>query len=149
MPVPIPLDSSSSPARFRACLVSLLARRDALDLDYLLESSLAWSPKVHRFKAGASAAAVRHRHGNDISGTISGYTDIRANVPISGRVKNPVTVRHHHSRRLRAELWDRAKRGCRVQQESRARGAETVRSKRDSAWANGASAPQRMILDEC
>jgi phosphoribosyl-AMP cyclohydrolase len=34
-------------------------------------------------------------------------------------------------------------------QESRARGAETLRRRREAAWAKGASAPQWMTLGEC
>ncbi len=34
-------------------------------------------------------------------------------------------------------------------QESRARGAETLRRRRDAAWAKGASAPQWITLGEC
>ncbi len=44
------------------------------------------------------------------------------------------------------KLWNSAKKRV---QESRARGAETLRRRRDAAWAKEASAPQRMILGEC
>jgi hypothetical protein len=50
---------------------------------------------------------------------------------------------------LWSKLWNCAKRGCRIQQESRARGAETLRSKSGRAWAKSASAPQWMTLAEC
>jgi hypothetical protein len=54
---------------------------------------------------------------------------------------------------LWSKLWNCAKRGCtgRIQQESKARGAETLWHKSDRAWAKGASAPQwitaRVVTD--
>ncbi len=50
---------------------------------------------------------------------------------------------------LCSKLWNCAKRGCWIQQESRARGAETLRRKSDRVWAKGSSAQQWMILAEC
>jgi hypothetical protein len=61
-----------------------------------------------------------------------------------GAMEGPFLVKF-----LWIKLWNCAKRGCMNQQESRARGAETLRRKRDRAWAKGASALQWMILAEC
>jgi hypothetical protein len=61
-----------------------------------------------------------------------------------GAMEGPFLVKS-----LRSKLWNCARRGCRIQQESRARGAETLQRKSDRAWAKGASAPQWTILAEC
>ncbi len=67
----------------------------------------------------------------------SGRAEYEINTYGCGAMEEHFLVKSLWSKRLNC-----AKRGCRIQQESRTRGAETLWRMSDRAWATGAPAPQ-------